>query len=56
VAERCDVYVSELKAAAVDTVAEAAERAGARLIWARNRPRSREGEPDLDAMLLAVTP
>ncbi len=51
--ERCDVYVSELKAAAVDTVAEAAERAGARVIWARNRPVSREAG-EVDAALLAV--
>jgi cyclic 2,3-diphosphoglycerate synthetase len=54
-AERCDVYVTELKAAAVDTVAEAAERAGARLVWARNRPCARPGEDDLDAALLAVS-
>jgi cyclic 2,3-diphosphoglycerate synthase len=52
--ERCDVFVSELKAAAVDTVAEAAQRNGARLIWARNRPCARDGEDDLDEALLAV--
>ncbi len=56
VAEGCDVYVTELKAAAVDTVAEAAERAGARLVWARNRPFARDGGEDLDAALLALTP
>jgi hypothetical protein len=54
-AERCDVYVTELKAAAVDTVAEAAERSGARLVWARNRPCARPGEDDLDAALMAVS-
>lgn len=53
-AEGCDVYLTELKAAAVDTVAEAAERAGARLVWIRNRPRERPGEPSLDAALLAL--
>jgi cyclic 2,3-diphosphoglycerate synthetase len=53
-AERCDVYLTELKAAAVDTVAEAAEAAGARLVFVRNRPRSRPGEPDLDEALLAL--
>jgi cyclic 2,3-diphosphoglycerate synthase len=53
-AEGCDVYLTELKAAAVDTVAEAAERAGARLVFVRNRPRSRDGERDLDEALLAL--
>ena len=49
-AEGCDVYLTELKAAAVDTVAEAAERAGARLVFARNRPTG----PGLDEALLAL--
>ena len=53
-AEGCDVYLTELKAAAVDTVAEAAEAAGARLVFVRNRPRSRPGEPDLDEALVAL--
>jgi len=52
--ERCDVYLTELKAAAIDTVAEAAERAGARIVFLRNRPRARAGEPDLDAALLKL--
>jgi cyclic 2,3-diphosphoglycerate synthetase len=52
--ERCDVYVAELKAAAVDTVAEAAERAGARIVWARNRPVSRDAASDLDEALLEI--
>ena len=52
--ERCDVYLTELKAAAIDTVAEAAERAGARVVFARNVPRGRRGEPDLDEALLAL--
>ncbi|HEX8104445.1 MAG TPA: hypothetical protein VF533_17650 [Solirubrobacteraceae bacterium] len=51
-AEGCDVYLTELKAAAIDTVAEAAERAGARLVFVRNRPVARAGEDDLDAALL----
>ena len=37
-AERCDVYLTELKAAAIDTVAEAALRQGARVVFVRNRP------------------
>ncbi|HEY1595091.1 MAG TPA: hypothetical protein VGF74_06835, partial [Thermoleophilaceae bacterium] len=48
--ERCDVYLTELKAAAIDTVAERAEREGARVIFLRNRPVAVEG--DLDAELL----
>jgi cyclic 2,3-diphosphoglycerate synthetase len=49
-AERCDVYLTELKAAAIDTVAEAAERAGARLVFVRNRPTA----PGLDDALFAL--
>ena len=37
-AERCDVYLTELKAAAIDTVARRAREVGARLIFLRNRP------------------
>jgi cyclic 2,3-diphosphoglycerate synthetase len=37
-AERCDVYLTELKAAAVDTVARAAAERGARVVFVRNRP------------------
>ena len=36
--ERCDVYLTELKAAAIDTVALRARAEGARLIFLRNRP------------------
>lgn len=36
-AERCDVYLTELKAAAIDTVAVHARRAGARVVFVRNR-------------------
>ena len=37
-ADRCDVYLTELKAAAVDTVAVRARAEGARVIFLRNRP------------------
>ncbi|MBN1529444.1 MAG: hypothetical protein JW895_10315 [Thermoleophilaceae bacterium] len=37
-AERCDVYLTELKAAAVDTVARRARDEGARVVLVRNRP------------------
>jgi cyclic 2,3-diphosphoglycerate synthetase len=37
-AERCDVYLTELKAAAIDTVAERARAEGARVVFIRNRP------------------
>ena len=53
-AEHCDVYVAELKAAAVDIVAAAAQAAGARLVWARNRPYARDGE-DLERALLELS-
>jgi cyclic 2,3-diphosphoglycerate synthase len=36
--ERCDVYLVELKAAAIDTVAQAAQAHGARIVFVRNRP------------------
>jgi hypothetical protein len=37
-AKRCDVYLTELKAAAIDTVAARARAEGARVIFVRNRP------------------
>jgi cyclic 2,3-diphosphoglycerate synthetase len=37
-AERCDVYLTELKAAAIDTVARRAADRGARVVFVRNRP------------------
>ncbi len=37
-AERCDVYLTELKAAAIDTVALRARERGARVVFIRNRP------------------
>ena len=36
--ERCDVYLTELKAAAIDTVARHAANRGARVVFVRNRP------------------
>ena len=50
VAERCDVYLTELKAAAIDTVAARARAEGARVIFLRNRPVGIDS--DLDAALL----
>ena len=37
-AEHCDVYLTELKAAAIDTVARRARAEGARVVFIRNRP------------------
>jgi len=50
VAEGCDVYLTELKAAAIDTVAARARVEGARVIFLRNRPVGIDA--DLDAALL----
>jgi cyclic 2,3-diphosphoglycerate synthetase len=52
--ERCDVYLTELKAAAIELVAEDAERNDAALVLVRNRPVSAAGEPDLDAALTGL--
>ena len=53
-AEGCDVFLTELKAAAIDTVAARAQETGARVIFIRNRPVGTEA--DLDAALLALVP
>jgi cyclic 2,3-diphosphoglycerate synthetase len=49
-----ETYVIEIKAAAIDVVAEAAVERGARVVFARNDVVSLPGEPDLDAELLAL--
>jgi cyclic 2,3-diphosphoglycerate synthetase len=49
-----ETYVIEIKAAAIDVVAEAARARGARIVFARNDVVSLPGEPDLDAELLAL--
>jgi len=48
----CDTYVTELKAAAIDTVAERARREGARLVFLRNRPVGLDDA--LDAALMGL--
>ena len=47
-----DTYLIEIKAAAIDVVAEAAQERAARVVFCDNRPRSIAGEPDLDAVAL----
>ena len=49
-----DVYLVELKAAAIDVVAEAALARGAEIILAANDVVPLKGEPDLDEMLLEM--
>lgn len=53
-AERCDLYVTELKAAAVDTVARRARAEGVALAFLRHRPLGVEA--DLDAALMELVP
>ena len=47
-AVEADVYLVEIKAAAIDVVAEAARERGVALVFAANEVVSRPGEPDLD--------
>ena len=47
-----EVFVVEIKAAAIDVVAEAARARGAALVFAENEVVPVPGEPDLDALLL----
>lgn len=52
-AEGCDTYLTELKAAAIDTVAERAAAERARVVFVRNRPVGLDA--DLDAALLELS-
>jgi cyclic 2,3-diphosphoglycerate synthetase len=52
--EGCDLFLTELKAAAIDVVAENALRFDVPLVFLRNRPCSIEGGPDLDEELLRL--
>jgi cyclic 2,3-diphosphoglycerate synthetase len=49
--EGCEVFLTELKAAAIEVVAEQAQRAGARIVFLRNRPVPAAGEAQLDEAL-----
>jgi cyclic 2,3-diphosphoglycerate synthase len=51
---RADVYLVELKAAAIDVVAEAAIVRGAEVVLAANDVVALPGEPDLDELLLGM--
>jgi cyclic 2,3-diphosphoglycerate synthetase len=51
-AEGCDVYLTELKAAAIDTVAAHARRAGANVVFVRNRVVA--DDADLDELLAGL--
>jgi cyclic 2,3-diphosphoglycerate synthase len=53
-AERCDLYLTELKAAAIDTVAAQARREGARVVFLRNRPLGLDGDLDAELVKLAA--
>jgi cyclic 2,3-diphosphoglycerate synthase len=46
-----ETYLTEIKAAAIDVVAEAADARGARLVFCDNRPQATDGSADLDAAL-----
>jgi len=49
-----ETYVIEIKAAAIDVVAEAALERGVRVVFARNDVVPLPGEPDLDSELVAL--
>ena len=48
------MYLTEIKAAAIDVVAEAASERGAEIVFADNEVLSLAGEPELDERLLAL--
>ena len=52
-AERCDLYMTELKAAAIDTVAARARREGAQVLLLRNRPIGLDRDLDAELVKLA---
>ena len=49
-----DVYLVEIKAAAIEVVAEAAVERGLEVVFADNEVRALPGEPDLDEALVAL--
>jgi cyclic 2,3-diphosphoglycerate synthetase len=49
-----EVYLTEIKAAAIDVVAEAAAQRGAEIVFADNEVVPLAGEPDLDGQLVAL--
>jgi cyclic 2,3-diphosphoglycerate synthetase len=49
-----DVYLTEIKAAAIDVVAEAAAERGAEVVFAENEVVSLADEQDVDEQLLAL--
>src|SRR5581483_7905284 len=49
-----EVYVVEIKAAAIDAVAEAARERGVDVVFAENEVVPLAGEPDLDVLLLEL--
>ena len=53
-ARSADVYVVEIKAAAIEIVAEAASQRGIDVVFAENGVLTLEGEPDLDTELRAL--
>ena len=52
-AERCDVYLVELKAAGIDTVAASAQRDGVRTVFVRNRVVGLDRDLDEELMRLS---
>jgi cyclic 2,3-diphosphoglycerate synthase len=53
-ARRADVYLVEIKAAAIDVVAEAAAERGRPVVFTDNTVEPLEGEPDLDELVRAL--